>query len=125
LEFIVYDESKKRTIFETESIGIKRPNSYGKFKHANCIGCLKAGKQHWYVVYCEDYETFERAKLSEEIIGHSFGKEFLKDIEPMFEKMKKIGIPANEHIPSGKFWKSAKHYLKQSTEDLFPCECFT
>ena len=64
-------------------------------------------------------------KDAEEIVKHSFGKEFLKDVEPKFKRMKEIGIPANEHIDRGTFWKSAKHYLKQSTEDLFPCECFT
>lgn len=114
----------ERTIFDTIEVGIKKPNVYDKFKHANCIGCLKAGQQHWYIVYCVDYETFERGKISEERINHSFGKEWLKNLEPKFKKMKEIGIPANEHIPSAKFWKSAKHYLKQSTQDLFPCECF-
>lgn len=123
-EGFVSKDHYERTINKTEEIGIKRPNTYEKFKHANCIGCLKAGQQHWYVVYCEDYETFERGKLSEERIGHSFGKEFLKDIEPKFKQMKEIGIPASEHIASGTFWKSAKYYLKQSTQDLFPCECF-
>lgn len=114
-----------RTIFSTKEIGIEPPNTYEIWKHANCIGCLKAGQQHWYCVYVHDYETFERGKLSEEIIGHSFGKEFLKDLEPKFRKMKEIGIPANEHIPSHIFWKSAKLYLNRDTIDLFPCQCFT
>lgn len=115
----------KRTITKTEDIGIKRPNTYSKWKHANCIGCLKAGQQHWYVVYCNDYEVFEMGKNAEEIIGHSFSNQgFLKDLEPKFKRMKEIGIPDNENIPSNVFWKSAKHYLKQSTMDLFPCECF-
>jgi hypothetical protein len=35
-----------RTIYNTEEIGIKKPSTYGIYKHANCIGCLKAGKQH-------------------------------------------------------------------------------
>lgn len=51
-------------------------------------------------------------------------EQFLKDIQPKFKRMKEIGIPANEYIDRGTFWKSAKHYLKQSTEDLFPSECF-
>lgn len=114
-----------RTIVSTNEIGIDPPNSYTTWKHANCIGCLKAGQQHWYCVYVHDYEVFERAKLSEERIGHSFGKEFLKDLEIKFHKMKRAGIPANEHIPSNIFWKSAKIYLKQETLDLFPCLCFS
>lgn len=121
--FINQDEYK-RTIKSTEEIGINKPNTYTIWKHANCIGCLKAGQQHWYVVYCNDYEVYQMGKDAEEIIGYSFGKEFLKDVEPKFKRMKEIGIPANEHIKSSTFWKSAKHYLKQSTQDLFPCECF-
>jgi len=125
-ELIKLEEYKGnlRTIFDTEEIGIKRPNQYKLFKHANCKGCLKAGQQHWYVIYCFHYDIFELGKEAEEIIGYSFGKEFLKDIEPKFKKMKEIGIPASEHIPSSTFWKSAKKYLTQHTQDLFPCECF-
>lgn len=124
LELTTFDGENVRTIFSTEEIGINPPNSYSIWKHANCTGCLKAGQQHWYVVYCEDNEVFERGKLSEERIGYSFGKEFLKNIEPKFKRMKEIGIPANENIPSSLFWKSAKKYLKKSNHDLFPCECF-
>jgi len=125
IEITEFKKNKKRTIFSTEEIGIKPPLGYKVWKHANCIGCLKAGQQHWYCVYVHDYETFERAKLSEERIGHSFGNQgYLKDMEPKFKKMFEIGIPANEHIPNGVFWKSARFYLKQSTQDLFPCECF-
>jgi len=115
----------ERTIVSTKEIGIEPPNTYTVWKHANCTGCLKAGKQHWYCVYVHDYEVFERAKLSEQRIGYSFGKEFLKDLEIKFHKMKRAGIPANEHIPSNIFWKSAKIYLKQETLDLFPCLCFS
>jgi len=44
--------SGPRTIFSTDEIGIKPPLGYSQFKHANCVGCLKAGWQHWYIVYC-------------------------------------------------------------------------
>lgn len=114
----------ERTIYSTKDIGIEPPLTYDIWKHANCKGCLKAGQQHWYCVYVHDYEIYKMGKEAENIIGHSFGKEFLKDIEPKFKRMKEIGIPANEHIPSHKFWKSAKRYLNQHSEDLFPCECF-
>jgi len=118
-------DNYERTIQNIEEIGIKRPNTYSVWKHANCTGCLKAGQQHWYCVYVHDNEIFEMGKDAELIIGYSFGNfGFLKDVEPKFKRMKEIGIPASEHIPSGLFWKSAKHYLKQSTQDLFPCECF-
>jgi len=114
----------KRTIKSTNEVGINPPNTYSIWKHANCIGCLKAGKQHWYVVYCLDYEVYQMGKSAEKIIGHSFGKEFLKDIEPKFKRMKELGIPADENIPSHIFWKSAKNHLKRTSQDMFPCECF-
>lgn len=118
-------EHYKRTINSIEEIGIKRPNVYGIWKHANCTGCLKAGQQHWYCVYVHDYQIFCLGKSAEEIIGYSFGKEFLKNLEPKFKRMKDAGIPASEHIPSSIFWKSAKKYLNPQQQDLFPCECFS
>lgn len=124
-ENFVNKDHYKRTIHNTEEIGIKRPNTYSVWKHANCIGCLKAGQQHWYVVYCNDYEVFEMGKKAEEIIGHSFSNHgYLKDIENKFKQMKDVGIPASEHIPSNIFWKSAKKYIDKKQIDLFPCECF-
>jgi 3'-phosphoadenosine 5'-phosphosulfate sulfotransferase (PAPS reductase)/FAD synthetase len=118
-------DSWQRTIFSTTEIGIEPPNTYNVWKHANCIGCLKAGKQHWYCVYVHDYETYERGKLSEKTIGYSIHKEaWLKGWEKDFEKMKLAGVPANEHIPAKTFWKSAKRFTQIQTEDLFPCQCF-
>lgn len=118
-------DNYERTIYSTTEIGIDPPNTYNVWKHANCIGCLKAGQQHWYCVYVHDYETFERAKLAEERIGFSIiDEEYLKDLEVKFEQMKKIGIPANEHIPFQKFWATANKYLKEKTIDMFPCECW-
>lgn len=114
----------QRTIYSTEEIGIKPPNTYSVWKHANCTGCLKAGKQHWYCVYVHDYEVFCMGRDAEIELGYSFGKEFLRDLEDQFKKMKELGVPANENIPSHVFWKSAKKYLKQETLDLFPCQCF-
>lgn len=122
--YVNYDHWE-RTIFSTKEIGIEPPNTYKVWKHANCKGCLKAGKQHWYCVYVHDYEIFKRGKLSEERIGHSIHKEgYLKDWEKDFEKMKSAGVPANEHIPANVFWKSAKRFTKMEVQDLFPCMCF-
>lgn len=125
-EKFIISENWKRTIYKTSEIGIKPPNTYQVWKHANCIGCLKAGKQHWYCVYVNDNEVFEMAKEAEKIIGYSIIKEdFLKNFESDFEKMKKAGVPSNENIPSNIFWKSARIYIKASSEDLFPCECWS
>lgn len=116
-----------RTIESTLEIGIQPPNTYSIWKHANCLGCLKAGKQHWYCVYVHARHIFEEAKETESIIGHAIIAEevWLKDLEKDFEIMKSVGVPANEHIPFGKFWKSAKKYTKQMNQDLFPCECWS
>lgn len=114
----------ERTIFSTEEIGITPPCTYSVFKHANCTGCLKAGQQHWYCVYVHHPDIFERAKLSEERIGHSIiNGYYLKDLEVKFEKMKQAGVEATEHLPHQTFWSRAKKYLKKLEADEKPCEC--
>jgi hypothetical protein len=113
-----------RTIFSTREIGIEPPNSYNKYKHANCTGCLKAGQQHWYVVYCNDRECYDRGKLSEKRIGYTIIKGVsLEELEPKFEKMRLAGVPDTEHIPFQTFWAMAKRYLKIAEQDNKPCEC--
>ena len=78
-----------RTVASSADIGVTPPNTYDCFKHANCIGCLKAGRQHWYVVFCRYPDVFERAKLAEDRIGFSIMKgETLEDCEPLFVRMR-------------------------------------
>lgn len=55
------------TIQDVEEIGLKRPSVYLDCKHANCIGCLKAGMQHWNKVYCCHPEIFQEAKQTEKM----------------------------------------------------------
>lgn len=115
----------KRTIESTEDVNISPPNTYDNFKHANCVGCLKGGKQHWYCVYCLRYDVFEEAKESEEIIGYTIIKGIsLSELEKDFEKMKCAGIEPSEHIPSWKFWKEAKKFTQPSQDEEKPCLCF-
>lgn len=118
---------KDRTIFNTQEIGITPPNTYDQFKHANCIGCLKAGKQHWYVVYCTRQDIWEKAKLAEEEIGYTIIKDVsLEELEPVFEKMKQYGIDPNEHVKHQTFWSNVKKTIKLNLEidqDKKPCEC--
>jgi hypothetical protein len=118
---------RERTIYETSEIGIERPMLYNKFKHANCVGCLKAGKQHWYIVYCEYPDIFAKAIRAEEEIGYSIlSGGFLSDIVPEFELMKKAGVKPTEHIPHQKFWADARKRTKGVVEidfDAKPCEC--
>ena len=85
---------------------------------------MKAGQQHWYCVYVNSPEIFNRAKQSEEKIGFSIiNGFFLKDLESKFEKMKNAGVIADEHIPFQSFWSKAKKHLKKNEQDEKPCEC--
>lgn len=106
------------------------PNTYSVFIHANCVGCLKAGLQHWYVVYCTRPDIWVKAKWAEEEIGYAIhhddnGPVYLEDIEPKFEVMRRAGIPATERIQQQKFWASANKIVKISVrqDSLLPCEC--
>lgn len=100
-----------RTIHQIEDLGehIQRPSLYAQCKHANCIGCLKAGKQHWYKVYCCHREIFEQGKYVEWKIGYSILKgAYLSELEPEFERMRQEGIPATENMETQWFWRYAR-----------------
>lgn len=115
----------------TEDIGIRRPSTYATFKHGNCVGCLKAGWQHWYIVFCTRPDIWLKAKWAEEEIGHAIhhdksGPVYLEDMEEKFKAMLNASIPATEHIPSQKFWSQAKKVIQinqQMQLDVLPCEC--
>lgn len=109
----------ERTIQNVEEIGIKRPSTYEIHKHANCIGCLKGGKQHWYVVYCLYPEIFEKAKIAEEAIGYSILRGgYLKEHEKMFCKMADAGVVPTENIIPQRFWSEAKKKIAKIKEDV-------
>lgn len=123
----------KRTLEKTEDIGIKRPATYRIYKHANCTGCLKAGKQHWYCVYCLRPDIFEEAKQAEKQIGYSIIKEtlpdgkskpiFMEELEPKFREMREEKhICPNDKTNSAKFWAAVENTLPQQ-ESIFPCDC--
>lgn len=123
----------KRTILSTEEIGIIPPNSYDVFKHANCIGCLKAGWQHWYCVYVFYPDIYAKGILSEETIGYTIHKEMsLKEKSEMFDKMILCGIEPTEKIQSGTWWAMVRKVLKEydntiveiPEEEAKPCECY-
>lgn len=128
----------KRTIESTSEIGIDPPLTYGIFKHANCTGCIKAGRQHWYVVYCTRPDLWEKAKKAEDVIGYSIlRKAYLDELEPEFARMKAAGVVPTEKVPSGTFWAQARQKMKWEEqenildffteeaieEDSKPCEC--
>lgn len=118
-----------RTIYGTEEIGIERPRTYAIFKHGNCIGCLKAGWQHWYIVFCTRPDIWEKAKWAEEEIGYAIhhdetGPIFLEDMEDKFDAMRRAGIPATEHVPQQVFWASSNKIVSLPAFDFsLPCEC--
>lgn len=122
---------RERTIYQTTEIGIPKPLGYSVFKHANCIGCLKAGWQHWYIVYCTRPDIWEMAKEAEEIIGYAIhheesGPVYLEDMEQKFSAMRCAGVPATEHIPHQRFWaRAAKVINIVAQPSLLPCECST
>jgi len=113
-----------RTIERTEDAGIQRPSTYGTYKHANCTGCLKAGKQHWYCVYCLRPDIFEEAKQAESQIGYSIIKGvFMEELEPVFREMQqKKRITPTDKGNASTFWAKVKEALPEQ-ESLFPCDC--
>ena len=117
---------QERTIYSTNEIGIEPPMQYESFKHANCIGCLKAGKQHWYIVYCTRPDVWEKAKWAEDEIGYTIIRgQTLEELEPVFEDMKRLNVPATEHIPAAKFWAGVRNagIDTDTDENRKPCEC--
>lgn len=109
-------------------------DSYGSWKHGNCVGCLKAGKQHWYVTYCVRPDIFKKAMETEDKLDHSIIKGiYLDELEPLFEEMKLKGIPPTEHIKGPTFWANVRKVINKNKDvlEVFemskdsekPCEC--
>jgi hypothetical protein len=121
------------TITSTHEVGVPPPLVYDLWKHANCLGCLKAGKQHWYIVYLYHPEIWAKGKMAEEVIGHSIHKDvYLDELEDDFAKMKAAGVTTTEHEDGRTFFARARMAVRHKyNEDLFfgddeatkPCEC--
>jgi hypothetical protein len=100
------------TIYSTLEIGIAPPLTYSVFKHANCTGCLKAGMQHWYVVFCTRPDIWKKALWAESEIGYTIIKgHVLADLEVKFSQMRAAGIVPTEKIPAGTFWAQARRLM--------------
>jgi hypothetical protein len=114
----------QRTIQSTNEIGVAPPLSYGVWKHANCIGCIKGRKQHWYAVYVHRPDVWAKAKWAEDQIGYSIQPEiYLDDLEVTFQAMKDAGVVATEHVKPARFWVDAKRLVKGKTlEKVSQCE---
>lgn len=106
-----------RTIHDIEEVGIERPKTYSIFNHANCTGCLKAGKQHWFVVYCLYPKIWEKAKLAEDTIGYSILKQgYLSDFEAEFAKLKEKALPPTEKAKPQTFWAAARKLIRDDDD---------
>lgn len=120
-------EEWKDVLVSTHDIGINPPVTYSIWKHANCIGCLRAGQQHWYAVFCLRKDIWEKAKYAEQVIGYSILRVknkpvFLKDFESKFLTMQRLGIRAEEKTSAHAFWAAAKKILgSQPTEEKASC----
>lgn len=123
---MTWDESE---IVRLEDIGINAGEIYDKFNHSNCMGCLKAGWQHWYIVYCERPDIWEAAKEAEEEIGYSIHKDadgpvYIEDKEEMFSKMKAAGVEPTEKVQFQTFWAQAKKAVKEYEFEMAQLELF-
>jgi hypothetical protein len=114
----------ERTIYQTEEVGIERPITYKMERHANCIGCLKAGIQHWYVVYILHKDIFDDAVAFERETGFRIHRDFcLEEKLIQFESMKCAGIVPDNTTNSYKFWSRVKKILAEHESCHLPCEC--
>lgn len=120
---------KDRTIVATEEIGISRPSTYSVFTHGNCVGCLKAGWQHWYIVFCTRSDIWFKAKWAEDEIGYAIhhdksGPVYLEEMESTFSALRSAGVPATEHISQQRFWAQAMKIVNSMQMEIdLPCDC--
>ena len=121
---MLWDESE---IVRLEDIGIDKGSIYETFNHSNCIGCLKAGWQHWYIVYCTRPDIWEEGKKGEDEIGYAIHKDklgpvYLEDKEQMFEAMKRAGVTPTEKIKQQTFWAMARKAVKKYEKEMADLE---
>ena len=111
-EYPLADKSQAVRVPDIRDLGIALPQTYEMAKHANCKGCLKAGRQHWYMVYCLWPHIFREAVYTEDVIGHSIIKgSFLRQLEPLFAAMKQTGILPRDKECSAMFWARVHRVL--------------
>ena len=116
-------------IVRLEDIGIDPGKIYDTFNHSNCVGCLKAGWQHWYIVYCTRPDIWEETKAGEDAIGHSIhwdnGQQvYLEDKEELFETMKQAGVVPTEKVVFQTFWAQARKRVREHEAELAELEQF-
>jgi len=110
-------------IVRIAEIGLDTPTRYEVFNHSNCDGCLKAGWQHWYIVYCTRPDIWQEAKDAEDVIGYAIHKDkdgpvYLEDKEEFFANMKSAGIEPTEKIKPQTFWAQVRKRLKEFNNEI-------
>jgi len=55
----------------TCEMGVKPSAMYEWSDHANCVGCVKGGREYWLAVHANHPDVFERRAQQEEHFGHS------------------------------------------------------
>ena len=110
-------------IVRLEDIGIDAGAIYQTFNHSNCTGCLKAGWQHWYIVYCTRRDIWEEAKEGEDEIGYAIhkgkdGPVYLEEKEELFDSMIAAGVVPTEKVKFQTFWSQAKKAVKKHANEM-------
>lgn len=114
---------EERTIFSTEEIGIEKPITYKLFLHANCCGCLKGGKQHWYVVYCIRRDIFDMAVQTERELGRTIINGCsLESLVPVYKELISKNICPNDYEHNSKFWARVRKAIPEDPNAM-PCDC--
>jgi hypothetical protein len=125
---------KQIRIKNTKEIGIDPPNTYATFKHANCIGCLKAGLLHWYVTYCLRPDVYNKGSFTEQEMDYDYTihrvtrsgvtmKISLEELRPIYEQLKQNGVPATEHQSDIIFGNELRKLHIEALNIAKPCEC--
>jgi hypothetical protein len=99
--------------------GMRRPLLSKLFKFGQT-------RSHSFEQYVDTAMEYLKAIWSEDEIGYSILKEStLEELKPVFEDMKRLNIPATEHIQANAFWAGVRRAgIDTSTEqDRKPCEC--
>jgi 3'-phosphoadenosine 5'-phosphosulfate sulfotransferase (PAPS reductase)/FAD synthetase len=117
---MTWDESE---IVRLGDIGIDAGSIYETFNHSNCTGCLKAGWQHWYIVYATRREIWNEAKKGEDEIGYAihkdkYGPVYLEEKEELFDSMMAAGVVPTEKVKPQTFWAQARKAIKESEAEM-------
>jgi hypothetical protein len=120
----VTSTDKKETVYCVEVQGDEKYFTLeGNVYTGNCVGCLKAGWQHWYIVYCTRKDIWNEAKYGEDEIGYAIHKDkdgpvYLEEKEELFDSMIAAGVVATEKTKPQTFWAQARKAVRESAAEM-------